>query len=130
MGDGVFKNQSTQFLGISFSSKLEAAVYQILKFREAAREIEIIQVQAHCLICGVPGHDCDHKLKIEYIADFKVRDVKTGEIILIEAKGFANERWPMKLRLYRHYGPHKLEIWMGNHRKPFLKEIVIPQWMA
>lgn len=121
-----FKHQKSESCGISFSSKLEAAVYTMLVSRKNAGEIKYIQVQDHVLICGPEGHDCDSKCKIEYIADFKcTRPDETH--FFVEAKGFANEIWPMKRRLYMHYGPAPLEIWKGTHKRPYLDEVITPK---
>ena len=63
--------------GYSFASKLEAAVFDILKLRECAGEIKDIQCQAHVKLT---------KAKIVYIPDFKFTDVKSGEEYYAEAK--------------------------------------------
>lgn len=111
--------------GMSFGSKLEAAVYQILYFRLLAGEIKEIQQQDHLLLCGPPGHECDHKSRIQYIADFKCTR-PAGTVFWVEAKGFKTEGWEIKKRLYRHYGPGALEIWGGDWKRPKLTEMIIP----
>lgn len=118
-----FNNQKIETCGYSFSSKLEAAVFMILKCRQQEGEISDIQVQDHVLICGPQGHECNSKCKIEYIADFKCTK-PDGSVIHVEAKGYENERWPMKRRLWMHWGPNPLEVWKGNHTRPFLEEIL------
>lgn len=112
-----FKNQEVSLDGYSFGSKLEASVYQVLKMRQKAGEILSIQPQ---------GHECMTSGKIEYIADFKCT-LPNGEFLWIEAKGFANEKWPLKKRLWRHWGPGVLEIWAGTHVRPVLIETIIPK---
>lgn len=112
--------------GYNFASKLEASTYQVLKLRELAGEIKILQCQFRVLICGPGGHECSHKNKIEYIADFLCSYQKTGEKFLCEAKGFASEKWPLKLRLCRHYLKYPLEIWGGTHLRPYLIETIYP----
>lgn len=118
-----FNNQKQDLDGHSFSSKLEAAVYLILKSRMVAGEIAEIQVQDHVLVCGPHMHTCNSKCKIEYIADFKCTR-PSGALFWVEAKGFANEKWPLKRRLWMHYGPGDLEIYMGSYQRPFLKETI------
>ena len=111
-------------LGHSHRSKLESSVCQILQIRERAGEIKILGAEVRCLICGPEGHPCDHKQKIEYIADFQYQDVKTGNVCFAEAKGFVDHKWPIKKRLWIHYRTEKLEIWTGTHLKPVLSEVI------
>jgi hypothetical protein len=103
--------------GYSFASKLEAAVFDILKQRELAGEIRNTQCQAHVKLTDAA---------IVYIPDFKFEIVATGAIQFCEAKGLPTPEWKLKLRLWRHYGPGPLEIWMGSHTRPRLTETVIP----
>jgi Protein of unknown function (DUF1064) len=114
-------NEHVDLDGYSFGSKLEAAVYQMLKLRMKAGEIASIQVQDHITICGPAGHECPRK--VEYISDFKCGQFD-GTSFWVEAKGFENDRWPMKKTLWKHYGPGRLEIWKGTYRNPVLVETV------
>lgn len=107
--------------GHSHRSKLESAVCGIISLREQAKELELIQVEDHIQIC-CKEESC--KAKISYVADFKCLDLKSGEVFWIEAKGYADHVWPLKKRLWKHHGPGKLEIWVGNYRKPYLDEII------
>lgn len=113
-----FNNIEVNVHGISFASKLEASVYMILKAREQAGEIKVLQIQDHVYLT---------RAEIHYIPDFKCVDLRSGETFFVEAKGYANERWPMKKRLWKFYGPGPLEIWMGTHQRPILKETLIPK---
>lgn len=109
-------NEKVSLDGHSFGSKLEAAVYQILKLRIAAKEIQTIQVQDHIYLSDA---------RIGYVADFKCT-LSDGSFLWVEAKGYANDRWPMKKKLYKFYGPGPLEIWTGTYHRPVLTEIIIP----
>lgn len=122
---GYFVNKGVSSDGYSFSSKLEAATYQLLKQRLLAGEIKTIQVQDHILICGPPGHRCPTHGKIESIVDFKCTR-QDGSVFWVEAKGFESQRWPMKKRLWRHFGPGVLELWGGSHARPKLLETITP----
>lgn len=104
-------------LGHSHRSKLESSVCQILQFRVAAGEIDILQIEDHVLLSGW----------YTYVPDFKCRDLKTGEIFWVEAKGFADNRWPSTKKGWRHAGPGKLEIWGGEHGRPLLLETIVPK---
>lgn len=101
----------------SFASKLEASVYTMLKSRENAGEIKIIQHQDHVYLT---------KARIHYIPDFKCLDVKTNAIFWVEAKGYEDPKWPMKKKLWKFYGPGTLEIYKGTHLRPFIDEIITP----
>ena len=105
-------------LGHSHRSRLESAVCQILQLRAKAGEIEILQVEDHIYLS---------EARIGYVADFRCRYMKTGQIFLVEAKGYPNDCWPMKKKLYKFYGEHPLEIWTGTYRNPQLSETIVPK---
>jgi hypothetical protein len=109
-------NEATSLDGYSFGSKLEAAVYQMLKLRKLGGEIAEIQVQDHIYLTDA---------RIGYIPDFKCT-APDGSVFWVEAKGYANDRWPMKKKLWKFYGPGPLEIWKGHYRNPKLDETVVP----
>ena len=99
-----------------YSSKLEAAVRQILDLREKAGEISDIKRGAVELTCG-----------IRWNVDFNYLDVKTGKRVWVEAKGVETERYRICLKLWRGgFGPGVLEIWKGDWRRPVLVDIVKP----
>lgn len=114
-----FGNTRTEYLGISFQSKLEASVYQLLKLREAAKEIEITQIQGKVLLS---------EAAVEYRPDFKILDIKSGQELWVEAKGHKTPEWKLKLRLYRVYGSLPLELWEGDHKRPYFKELILPKY--
>ena len=104
-------------LGHSHASKLESAVCGIISLRQKAGELELLQSQDHVYLT---------KARILYIPDFKCLDKVTGETFYIESKGYEDQKWPIKKRLWKHYGPGRLEIWTGNYRNPKLDEIIVP----
>lgn len=105
------------YAGLAFASKLEASVYQLLCLRQKAGEIHSIQCQDHVYLS---------RARIHYIPDFKCLDAKTKQYFWVEAKGYANDRWPTKKKLWKFYGPGRLEIWGGHYLRPCLTEEVIP----
>ena len=113
-----FRAKRTELDGRSFASQFEAAVYALYKLREKAGEIEILGTQEHVYLTDA---------RINYITDYSFLDLKTGEKVHGEAKGFETPEWKLKLRLYRFYGPCRLEIWKGTYIRPVLHEIVIPK---
>ncbi len=112
-----YNEVSTKRDNIHFASKLEAATYDYLKNRELAGEIRIIQCQKHVKLT---------RAAIVAIPDFYLQDIKTGEFFFAESKGFETERWLIVLKLWRKYGPGRLEIYKGNYKKIYLAEVVIP----
>ena len=103
--------------GYSFASKLEAAVFDILKWREKAKEIGNIRCQAQVSLS---------RAKIIYKPDFFCTDLKTGWDFYVEAKGYQTPEWRLKRRLWIAYGPATLEIWGGTHTRPRLIEVLEP----
>lgn len=114
-GGNKFGAKRTQLDGRSFSSGLEADTYLMLKLREKAGEIEILQCQKHVHLTDA---------RILYIADFFVLEKATGKEYFVEAKGFSTPEWMIKKRLWAHYGPADLEIWMRRGKGVFLVETV------
>lgn len=108
-----FKNERTEQAGISFSSKGEAGLHQMLLLMEKAGEVSSIRVQDHVYLTDA---------RILYIADFVVWDVKLSETVWIEYKGFETDVWRIKRRLWMHYGPGKLRVYKGQRGGITLKE--------
>lgn len=90
--------------GYSFASKGEASCYQLLRLREKAGEIKIIQTQVNVRLSDA---------QILYIPDFLIRDLKSGRVIYVEYKGFETPEWKIKKRLWKAYGPAPLQVWKG-----------------
>lgn len=101
-----------------FASKLEHAVYLILKLRERAGEIELLMTQSRVQLSDA---------KIVYIPDFKCKLIETGEVFWVEAKGHETPEWKLKKRLWQVYGPGRLEIWKGTHVRPRFSENIVPK---
>lgn len=110
-----YRATKVQYDGYSFASKLEASVFTMLKARENAGEIEVLQVQDHVYLT---------EARILYMPDFKCMDKKTNIIFWTEAKGLDTPQWNIKKKLWRFYGPGKLEIYKGSHLRPYLHEII------
>ncbi len=107
--------------GISFHSELEASVDGILRMREAAGEIKILQRQDKITFYwnGV-------KI-ISYMPDFKCQLLATGEIFHVEAKGYRDALWSVKEACWRAAGPGRLEMWEGDAEKPIFTGNIIPK---
>ncbi len=104
--------------GHSHRSALESNVCALIQLRERAGEVKLIQAEKKIYLSDA---------RIGYICDFACEDMKTGLPLHIEAKGFANDRWPIIKKLWAAYGPSPLEIWMQNRTGPYLDELIIPK---
>lgn len=85
---------------------------------EMAKEVKDIQVQQSIYLT---------RARIQYIADFKVFDLKKNEYCYWEAKGFETPEWRIKLRLYKEYGSATLYIYRGINQPV---EKIIPSYEA
>lgn len=99
-----------------FPSKFEAAVYQILYLRQKSGEFDEIERQVQIELTAGITH------KVDFVAK------KNGKrVLLIEAKGFEDNAWLLKKKLYKKFTKIPLEIWKGSHSKPFLSEVILPK---
>lgn len=100
----------------NFPSKLESAVYEMLLWRERAKEIKNIKRQ-HCVKMTLAD--------ISWKIDFSFEDNKTGEICFVEAKGIETSDYRIKKRLWAYYGLGVLEIWKGSYKSIYLEETIV-----
>jgi hypothetical protein len=103
--------------GYSFASKLERALFDLLKLREMAGEIRDIQCQDSIYLTDA---------EILYKPDFKYTVVATGEPEWAESKGFPTPSFAIKKRLWKYYGPGRLLIYEGTHQRLVHSETIIP----
>ncbi len=103
--------------GRSFASQGERDCYSLLKLQEKAGEITLVSCQETVYLTLA---------RIAYIADFRIRDLKTQEDIWIEYKGFETPEWRLKKRLWKFYGPGKLRVYKGSGLRMIVVEEIIP----
>lgn len=92
--EGKVKNATpTQLDGIKFRSKLEAYTYKKLKEAKVYAEYE-----QHRYIL-LPSFIFENRTvrAITYLPDF------VGNNFIIECKGFPNEAWPLREKLFKYY---------------------------
>jgi hypothetical protein len=104
-----------------FGSKLESAVYGLLKLRELAGEIKDIKCQVPIVLQDGPREE-----KITWKADFSFIKIETDELWYCEAKGVETETYRLKLKMFRKLKIAPLEIYKGNYRFPKLVERIEP----
>lgn len=100
--------------GHQHRSKLEASVCALLHLRKRKGEFTDIKIEDHLHLTNA---------KIGYIVDFRCTK-RDGTFLWVEAKGYPNDTWPIKKKLWKIYGPGVLEIWKGTALKPYLDEVV------
>ncbi len=103
--------------GLSFASKLEASVYDMLYLQEKTGQIKIEEIQSSVKLT---------KAQIRCIPDFRIFDNELKCQVWIEAKGFETERWLLIKRLWAWYGPGPLRVYKRSRNNIYLDEVVIP----
>lgn len=95
--------------GIEFDSKLEGNRYCQLKILERAKEIKDLRRQVQYVI--QPSYRKNNKTirPIYYIADFVYYDIKKGKTIIEDTKGYRNEIYKLKKKMFEYKYPD-LEI--------------------
>lgn len=108
----------------AFPSKLEHAVWQLLKWRERAGEIRNVirypqvRLKDKCSHCGASA--------VDYTVDFRF-ELDTGQYVYVEAKGCEDRTYKRNKKLWQQVGPAPLQVWKGRWEKPFLAEVVLPK---
>jgi len=100
--------------GHKFPSKLEAAVYVMLKRKFNDGLLLGIELQDKVYLTDA---------KILFKPDFKVTALD-GSVHWVEAKGLEMPVYAIKKRLWKHYGPGDLHIYKGSYVNPKLVETV------
>ncbi len=102
----------------AFPSKLEAAVFGLLRLRVAAGELDMLT-----------RYDKVHfsQALTSWTIDFWAMDTKTGKPVWCEAKGMECSRWKHFVKVWKRDGPGPLEIWGGSYKTPFLVRTIIPE---
>ena len=94
-GKSKYFAKKTEYDGIVFDSKLEAARYKILKRYEEDGEITDLEVQVDfpCVIT-VEGED---KKICSYVADFRYK--RDGKVVVEDTKGIITQVFTLKKKL-------------------------------
>jgi predicted nuclease of restriction endonuclease-like RecB superfamily len=108
-----FRNKRTETAGRSFASKAEAVVFQHLKALEDMAAILDLKCQVQVYLT---------ESKILMKPDFSF--LRAGVRVYAECKGFETAVYRIKRRLWRHYGPGSLEVYVVQRGAVVLKEIV------
>lgn len=99
--------------GRSFASKGEAQLYDYLIVKQRAKEISDLKCQVSVYLTNA---------RILYIPDFSY--LEYGEKVWAEFKGFETAIWRIKRRLWKHYGPGRLEVYTKGRIGIMFKEVL------
>ena len=104
-----YGNEKKVVNGIKFDSKLEAKRYIQLKLLQRAGEIKNLRTQAEFVL--QPSYKKNGKTirAIKYVADFVYYDVREGKTIIEDTKGFKNDVYKLKKKIFEYKYPD-LEI--------------------
>jgi hypothetical protein len=108
--------QRFDIAGESFDSKLEAEVYATLKLMERGGLIKNIRRQVTIQLTS----------RVKWRADFLVFEVKRAQDVIIEAKGFVDQRFRVILQLLPEFSPMIVQIWMKKGSRVFMFKEIIP----
>lgn len=105
-----FKAQRTN----GFSSKLESAVYDMLKSRPNVKDIKC--QQAVVLVPGPRNVQIKWKVDFSAIEETKNWDgTVSDKLTYYEAKGIETSDYKLKLKLWRKNKPAPLEVWKATY---------------
>lgn len=104
-----YGNEEKVVDGIKFDSKLEAKRYIQLKLLQRAGEIKDLRTQPGFVL--QPSYKKNGKTirAIKYVADFIYYDVKKDKVIVEDTKGFKNDVYKLKKKIFEYKYPD-LEI--------------------
>jgi hypothetical protein len=105
--------RKTNHAGHSFASRGEAGLYDYIRALEQSREAKLKQVQPQVYLSDA---------RILYKPDFLIEDLKLGQDVWLEFKGFETPEWRIKRRLWMFYGPGLLRVFKGYGRGLSLME--------
>jgi len=113
-----FGNKKTVQHGKTFSSKLEAALYDYLLLLEQRGEISDIRCQPNVYLTDA---------RILFIPDFVATETSTGADVYFEAKGFTTAVYQIKRRLWKVYGLGTLHVFKGSASRLVAFETIVPK---
>lgn len=100
-----YKAKKTVIDGHKFDSRLEARHYTELKYAVLGGIISELEIQPRFELQPAFDKGGKHYRKIEYVADFKYKINKTGEIIIQDSKGFKTAVYELKKKMFEYKYP-------------------------
>ena len=100
-----YNNRVTEVDGIKFDSEREANRYCELKLLEQAGLITDLKLQPEFILQEGFRKRGKWYREIKYIADFRYKDIKNGEDIVEDVKGFKTKEFRMKEKMFEDRYP-------------------------
>lgn len=94
-----YGNKKTPVDGIYFDSRHESQRYQELKLLERGRYIKDLVLQPEFVLQEGFTHEKKQHQPIKYRADFAYTDIKTGDRIVEDAKGYRTKEYILKMKM-------------------------------
>ena len=98
-----YKNQRTQYKGISFDSKKECEYYIYLENLEAHGAISELQRQVRFELQPSFKHNGKTIRAITYVADFTFKD-RDGKFHIVDTKGIKTDVYLLKKKMMQYKG--------------------------
>lgn len=95
--------------GIVFDSKAEGEYYSFLLEKERKGTIDNFITQPRYILQEAFEKNGKKFRKIEYVADFEISHL-SGEIEVVDVKGFVTETAKLKFKLFEKKYPYKLSL--------------------
>ena len=100
-----YSNKKVNIDGITFDSKKEANRFRELKLLEKIGEISNLVLQPIYVLQESFEYKGKKIRAIKYIGDFEYREVKTGNKVLEDTKGFKTKDYLIKVKLLKNKYP-------------------------
>jgi len=100
-----YSNKKVLIDGITFDSMKEANRYRELKLLEKVGEISNLVLQPVYVLLNGFEYKGEKIRAIKYIGDFEYREVKTGNKVLEDTKGFKTKDYLIKVKLLKNKYP-------------------------
>ncbi len=98
-----YKSVKTEFNGVLYDSRKEANRASVLHncelhggIKNLKRQVKYSWIEKHCL------GDLEIEFKRSWIADFTYLNIKTGELIIEDVKGFRTVEYRKKKKIVEH----------------------------
>lgn len=94
-----YNSKKTVIAGITFHSQKESVRYCELKLLERAGNIRSLELQPKMELVKPFEYNGKKERGINYVADFKYVDIKSGKTIIEDVKGFKTKEYIIKRKM-------------------------------
>jgi len=97
-----YRAQRTVIDGHTFASKKEAGAYLNFRAMQANGQITGLELQPRFELLGKFTYRNEKIRALTYVADFRFTLIETGEVIVVDVKGFRTTEYLIKRKLFLH----------------------------